>query len=142
MVEALLHNHEEMEATLEVVTSAAFRLALNPQNRDAEAQCAVIWRFIHREVLPHLTHEERHLFPEAMRQGVAPEVVGLLRSDHDILKSLIEQLRVVGMVEGAESLTDEAATLLSRFFRMLEWHIAREELLLKQAVAQLPARVA
>lgn len=122
----VLDHHETFQGPLADATSAAYRLVLNPVEKDAAEQVRTAWTFIELDALPHMTQEEMHVFPRAIESGVPPEVLDVLAMEHHALRTLAEELRSRGMDRGATP-DDEGSLLLLRFLQSFEAHVQREE---------------
>lgn len=136
----VLHAHESFQAMLDDAADAAQHLAGNPTSYTAGAHCTTAWKFVFAYALPHLEHEDTKEFPALERAGAPPEAIYLLGEDHRVLRELAARLAVAGLRPGADALSEEASGLLVRFLRMFDWHIAREEQMLRDVVTELSAR--
>lgn len=133
---ALINEHEIVEPPLEKALDAAFHLCIDPAGPRAERDCQHAYSFVFGQVLPHLRTEEEKLFPEALAAGFSSEVLMMIEQDHSALRTLAQRLEHAGLVDDAAGLSDEAALLFSRFVEATRWHMAREESIFQEFLAE------
>jgi hypothetical protein len=133
---ALIQDHEIVEPKLEKAMDAAFHLCLDPVGPRAERDCQEAYRFVFQQVLPHLLEEERRLFPAAREGGLHEENIFLLEQDHGGLRTLAGRLKHGGLTEDATGLSGETAIQFSRFVEATRWHMAREESIFHEILAE------
>lgn len=136
---ALLHAHERVDGVLEGLLQIAGTAAKDPRGERGADYSKAAWRFVFEHTLPHLESEERYHFPLLARAGAPLEALYILGEDHAVLRQLARRLSEVGVSEHAIELSDEAIHLLRRFIDMFRWHAQREEAILSEVVAGLPA---
>ena len=124
----IVESHETFQGVLADATCAAHHLVLDPASDDALLQAREVWRFIQKNALPHMEHEEKVLFARARSRGVPQVCLDALKDEHDILRRIAEHLESEGVMDGA--IGDEQVLLLLEFVRQFEEHATREEAVL------------
>lgn len=137
VVDAILYGHQSFQQSLEEASSASFRLSLDTRNECAAEHCRIAREFVFDHAIPHMDEEDNVLYPEAVRQGIPVEVVKLLSGDHDLLRHLARELEREGLVRGATTMSDRLASLLERFVHVFDWHVAREEMLVRESAEMM-----
>ncbi|MFO0661606.1 MAG: hemerythrin domain-containing protein [Polyangiaceae bacterium] len=133
VLDTLIQGHQTFQESLEEASSASFRLSLDTRNDCAAEHCRIAREFVFDHAIPHMNEEDEVLYPEAQRLGVPSEVIKLLSGDHDLLRHLAAELEREGLTVGATTMSDRLASLLERFVHVFDWHVAREEMLVRES---------
>jgi hemerythrin-like domain-containing protein len=91
-----------------------------------------VFRFIEDVALPHLRHEEEHVFPLAAALGLPAEALEFLRRDHEELRVLAKRAIASGLEGNSSVLPLDAAAVIDRFVLAFDEHARREESLFRE----------
>lgn len=86
-----------------------------------------VHRFITETALPHLKDEEERIFPNAVAAGMLPEVIQLLKRDHEELRALAKRAMHSGLEAESKLLPVDAVLVVDRFIRAFDEHARLEE---------------
>jgi len=86
-----------------------------------------VHRFINEVALPHLKDEEKNIFPRALAAGLPPEVLDLLKRDHEELRVLACVAMHSGLDGDSPVLPLDAVLVVERLIRAFDEHARLEE---------------
>jgi hemerythrin-like domain-containing protein len=129
-LESIHHEHTRLSDQLAEVSENV--RAIRDEGIFDPARFREVHRFIREVALPHMEHEEAHLFPLAAAAGLPPEVLEFLRRDHEELRILARRAMLSGLDGESAILRVDASLMVDRFVLAFDEHARREESLFCQ----------
>jgi len=128
----LHHDHARLAEALSEVSATA-RVIREDGIYDPD-RFREVHRFIREVALPHLDHEEEHIFPRAIIAGVPEEVIFFLKRDHEELRVLARRALLSGLDGETPMLRVDASQVVDRFILAFDEHAKREESLFRDLI--------
>lgn len=119
--------HAALNAAVVDARRAVRGLAEHPEDAALRGRTARAFRLVSHAALGHMAREERHLFPQALLDGMPPESVVALIDDHTALRRLARRIEQAGFDGTSDHDVEDVADWFGLFLNILEGHLVREE---------------
>lgn len=120
-------HHEHARLTEQLARLSDQMRAVRDDGVYDEVRFREVHRFITEVGLPHLKDEEERIFPRALAAGLLPEVLGLLKRDHEQLRALARRALGSGLDAETRLLPVDAVLVVDRLIRTFDEHARLEE---------------
>jgi hypothetical protein len=118
--------HADIDRLLARAASIALRGEAAPDLEDTRDAIEDAWRALASSALPHMAHEERQIFPDAILAGADVDAVLSLLDDHKLLRELAKRIEESGF-RGDRGVTSlDALDLVRLWTRLFAAHVRRE----------------